>query len=57
MFRYSKAEKRIIEAYRNHRMVHGVRVSIRMAAEELNEDRARVCEVLGFDPIKFLTED
>lgn len=57
MFRHSKAEKRIIEAYRNHRMVHGVRVSIKMTAEELSEDRTHVCKVLGFDPIKFLTED
>lgn len=53
----TKVDKRIVETYRNHRMVHGVRVSIAMTATDLNADRTEVCKVLGFDPIKFLTED
>lgn len=52
----TKADKRIVETYRDHRMVHGVRVSIAKTVADLGADPVEVCKVLGFEPIKFLTE-
>jgi len=49
--------KLIIQTYQDNRTEHGVRISIARTAEALEFDRAAVCEVLGFDPIRFLTQD
>lgn len=56
MFRYTKREKLIIATYQKSRETLGVRASIAKVAAELSADKTEVCKVLGFNPIKWLTE-
>ena len=53
----AKLDKHIIATYQKHRKSHGVRTSIFFTTQDIDATPKQVCEVLGFDPVRYLPEE